>query len=364
MQTQKVIINIVDQLSSVNFGIWHAAIASAETLHNKFGVKSILVAPVSDFEFNNKTFPNVEVIRIENTGIKNAKKFFLNFKPENTLVVSHGAWQFATKWGNFAKKAGFTWIYTPHGMLEPWSMSQKKLKKWLYFNLIESKLAQNADLVRAVGKPEFINLSKTFSKVKLITNGIYLSDILPFNKPERPIQVLFLARLHSKKGILPLMEAWKKSKLSGNQEFILKIAGTDDGELPKVMDFLQQNSGLNIEFLGPQFGKEKKELLIDSHFYILPSLSEGFPVSVIEAMAAGLVPIITNGCNFPEAFENNLAIETSQNIDHLTATINELTNWTQIEREKLALKCQLFVQKHYTWEQIAEQQFNTFFHKP
>jgi glycosyltransferase involved in cell wall biosynthesis len=363
MQNQKVVINIVDQLSSVNFGIWHAAIASAEAMLKLFNIKSVLVAPVSDFEFNAEKFPFVEVYRIEKTGTDQAKEFLKKFDPETTVVATHGAWQFPTKWGDCAKSLGFSWIYTPHGMLEPWSMSQKRLKKWIYFNLIESILAKKATLIRAVGKPEAINLSKDFSNVKLIANGIYMSDILPIEKPNAPIQILFLARLHVKKGIMPLLESWKSSKLAGNSNYVLKIAGTDDGELQKVTDFISQNPGLNVEFLGPQFGEEKRKLLMNSHFYILPSLSEGFPVSVIEAMAAGLVPIITKGCNFPEAFENGLGIETTQNLEVLIATLNDLLNWHQLQREKMAENCQTFVREHYTWEKIAEQQFKAFFPK-
>jgi len=361
MDSQKVVINIVDQLSSVNFGIWNAAIASAETLSKTYSVRSILVAPVSTFEFNKEKYPFIEVIRVEKTGLGNAKAFFQNFNSQSTIVASHGAWQFPTKWGNCAKTLGFTWIYTPHGMLEPWSMNQKKIKKWLYFNLIESKLANNASFIRAVGKPEAENLSRHFPRVKLIANGIYASDIIPIEKPTVPIQILFLARLHIKKGISPLLESWKKSKLANTPNFVLKIAGTDDGEQQKVKFFLNQNPELNIEFLGPQFGEEKQKLLRNSHFYILPSLSEGFPVSVIEAMAAGLIPIITEGCNFPEAIENGLAIETSQNVVMLISTLNALINWSEQEREIRAEKCQLFVKEHFTWEQVAEKQYKTYF---
>jgi len=355
------VINIVDQLSSVNYGIWHAAIASSEALFKNHGVKSILVAPDSDFKFDGDKFPFIQVERVSNLGKEGAKIFLKQFDPSQTVVASHGAWQFPTRWGKWAKDLGFTWIYTPHGMLEPWSMSQKKIKKWLYFNLIESRLVQNADFIRAVGKPEAENLKRSFKNVKLIPNGVYPSDISPIEKPKKPIQILYLARLHSKKGVVPLLHGWKASALDKNSNYLLTIAGTDDGEEQKVKSFLIENKGINARFIGPQFGEEKTDLLSKSHFYILPSLSEGFPTSVVESMAAGMVPIITKGCNFPEALENGLAIETSQTIEDICQTLNTLLSISEVERIEMAIKAQDFIQQNYVWDKIALLQFELMF---
>ena len=133
MPEEKIVINIVDQLSPVNYGIWNAAIATAEPLFKIYGVKTILVAPESEFDFPSKQYPFVELIRLKSLKKDSALAFFKKYSTKNTLVASHGAWQYPTKWGYWAKKMGFNWVYTPHGMLEPWSMSQKKLKKAIYF---------------------------------------------------------------------------------------------------------------------------------------------------------------------------------------------------------------------------------------
>ena len=209
MSGEKLVINIVDQLSTVNFGIWHAAIATAEALKRDHNVRSILLAPESDFEIEPEKFPFVEVIRLAGVGKRDAEFFLKGFDSSKTTIATHGAWQFPTKWGSWAKSLGFDWIYTPHGMLEPWSMQQKPLKKWLYFNLFELKMARKANFVRAVGKPEGENLAKIFPRVHLIPNGVYSADIMDVDKPDSPIQVLYLARLHHKKGVIPLVESWK-----------------------------------------------------------------------------------------------------------------------------------------------------------
>lgn len=357
MPDTKLIINLVDQFSKVNFGIWHAAIATAEALKTRHDIDTILVAPRTREKFDTKRFPFVRFISVEDLSISGADVFFSQWDVTTTVVASHGTWQFPTRWGEEAKKLGFRWIYTPHGMLEPWSMGQKWLKKKLYFEMAEKPMGRKADVVRAVGSPEAENLKKHFAKVKLIPNGVYASDLLPLERNASPTTFLYLARLHLKKGVMLLVEGWKASLLWKNADYQLLIAGTDDGEKVKLELFLKENPAGNIRFIGPQFGDAKRKLLTESHFYILPSLSEGFPVSVLEAMAAGLVPVITRGCNFPEAMAENLAIETYPNAKEIGQTLDEILQIPEDQRLAKAAECQRFVEEKYLWDGIAEVQF-------
>ena len=360
MKEVKIVINLVDQLSSVNFGIWHAAIATSPSLSEKFGVRSILVVPKTGFEFDRKAFPHTEPVFLDKTDAASAAQFFAGFSKEHTIVVSHGAWRFPTKWGNQAKKMGFVWVYTPHGMLEPWSMSQKKWKKTIYFHCIEKRLALNADGVRAVGLPEAENLRKHFPMVRCIPNGIYPSDILDLEKPQIPLTFLFLGRLHHKKGIMQLLAAWEESAFLNNPDCRLIVAGTPDGEEGKVAAWKAANPESNVEITGPVFGEKKRNILSLSQFYVLPSLSEGFPVSVVEAMAAGLIPLITKGCNFPEVFTENLGIEISPNVPDIADGLLQAWVISEMMPEKfkaMSERNRRFVQEHFNWETIADQQF-------
>lgn len=235
-------------------------------------------------------------------------------------------------------------------------MKQKWLKKALYFHLVEKPLASRASSIRAVGSPERDNLLHYFKNVTLVPNGVYETDFEALDRPESPITFLYLARLHYKKGVMPLVEGWKSSLLSQRQDYQLLIAGTDDGEKEKLESFLEAHPGSNIRFLGPQFEESKRKLLQLSHYYILPSQSEGFPTSVLEAMAAGLVPVITQGCNFPEAITSNRAIETSISKEDICDTLNEILQIPENERMKKASLCQQYVKENYSWSGIAGKQ--------
>src|SRR5690606_2109470 len=148
--------------------------------------------------------------------------------------------------------------------------------------------------VRAVSRPEKANLEKQLGRgVTLVENGVTLPEDLP-PKDDQETLFLFMARLHYKKGVAPLVRAWKRV-MDGAGEKTLVIAGPDEGELEKIRPLLTGN----VRYIGAVYGKEKEDWLKRSHYYFLPSFSEGFPTSVLEAMSYGLTPLITAGCNFP-----------------------------------------------------------------
>ncbi len=107
-----------------------------------------------------------------------------------------------------------------------------------------------------------------------------------------------------KKGIVPLVKAWLQSALLNNTACRLIIAGPDEGELPLIQSLI--TDATNIEYIGMVSGDAKDKLLASASYYLLPSFSEGFPTSLLEAMEKGAIPVITRGCNFNEVFEQNI----------------------------------------------------------
>jgi glycosyltransferase involved in cell wall biosynthesis len=204
-----------------------------------------------------------------------------------------------SQWLKAAAAAGFTTVYTPHGMLEPWSMQQKALKKQAYFWWRERSPASTAQCIRAVSRPESERLQERFpkSEIRYIPNGAPLAFHTP-DFTQRPYRVLFVGRLHHKKAIVPLVKAWRQWKPSP-EAWQLHIAGPDEGELDTMRPFL----GEGVHYHGAVYGDEKKRLMQSAHAFALPSFSEGFPTSVVEALGYGLMPLISEGCNFPEAIE-------------------------------------------------------------
>jgi len=349
------IIHIVDNLLPVNFGIWNAAISPSEVLEKTYGIKSECWFP---FDSRNGNLPNsIKGVELKSLTFSELKKRIDSESPDpsTTLIMTHGAWQYPTRWGSRLSKMGFQWWYVPHGMLEPWSMNQKRLKKWLYFNLIEKKLTENAKLIRAVGKPEQKNLERLFSRdITLIPNGIEAKSLKLEKSFSFPRKFLFMSRLHSKKGIIPLVNAWYSSTLSGSPNFELIIAGPDDGELNNLQQVMSLHPEENVIYKGAEYGEEKKKLLASAHFFLLPSQSEGFPTSIPEAMQYGIIPIFSEGCNFPEAFEAEMAIKTSTDVESIKISLEHSSKLDEQLLSDWSKRISTFVKEKYSLPVIAK----------
>ena len=357
--SSKRIINIIDSLRPVNYGIWNAALSTASILREKYMVESVCWHPEND---DSGILPeNVKSWTYNQSTINNLSKLETDYElnPKQDIIISHGAWRYPTKLGVSLKQRGYFWVYTPHGMLEPWSLQQKKWKKYFYFHLIEKKIAKKADYVRAVGTPESINLSAYFNNVITIPNGVpKLKGI--YQKDETKVVFLFMARLHHKKGVLALVNAWATSFLNNKTGYQLVIAGPDDGELKNLLKLLNQIKSTNIDFRGAVYGDEKNTLLKQSHFYVLPSQSEGFPTSILETMQYGIIPIITEGCNFPETFENKLAVKIGVGMDEIQKGIEKCSTIPKDIKEGIGTRCIEFIDRNYTLQAIANNQMKTY----
>ena len=355
------IINIVDRLDRVNFGIWNAAIATVRNLQENHGIASEIWFPeetreAAEEELNGarpRGLPALDRDALE------AAVLDARLDPARDVIVSHGCWQYPTRWGQLLKRRGYAWLAVPHGMLEAWSLSQKRIRKILYFHVLEKRALLLADRIRAVGQPERVNLRKVFGeRVVWIPNGV------PSRAGTRNEGVkangrifLFMARLHHKKGIIPLLEAWKASSLADRTDCELKIAGPDDGELVALERFLKENKAMsNVRYLGPVYGDEKAKLLQRSHFYVLPSHSEGFPTSVLEAMQAGMVPIITPGCNFPEAIEAGPGIAIRTDVPSIQAGLEQALALKDADYATVSRLAVELIESRYTHSRIAEEQ--------
>jgi glycosyltransferase involved in cell wall biosynthesis len=345
-------INIVDRFDQINFGIWNAALSTANILRENYNVNSQLWYP------SKGALPpdlNYQVEYVPLDSLKRLPKI-----PDDSIIISHGAWRFPTRLGYNLKKSGYKWMYVPHGNFEPWSISHKAYKKYLYFSLIEHPLSLKADVVRAVSYPEMQRLQRMYPFVELIPNGCNPPIDSFCNKwnNKEPIIFLYIARIHKVKGILPLIQAWKKSSLNQKSNFQLVIAGPDDGLLQQVLSEIQGIE--NIHYVGAVYGVEKAELLKKAHFFISPSFSEGFSTGIVEAMQYGTIPIISEGCNFPEVFQENLGFKAEPDENSIITALEKIIRIDPVHLNDISERCRAFSSQNYSLKKIASLQYQCF----
>lgn len=191
-------------------------------------------------------------------------------------------------WWAFQKKIPY--IITPRGMLEPWIMAHNPWKKKAALFLYQKKAIQRAAHIHATAQMEADNIRALgFSNpISIIPNGIDLREVKEVKKYYGSKKIIFLSRIHPKKGIELLLEAWRNIDTN---DWSLAIAG--NGEAAYISTLTQSAQDLkNVHFVGEQYGEAKWDFLRSADIMVLPTHSENFGIAVAEALAVG-VPVIT-----------------------------------------------------------------------
>lgn len=283
------------------------------------------------------------------------------------VVHIHGLWQRQTRiGGRVALHSNVPYLVAAHGMVEPWAMKQKSIKKAIYLRLIERHILRNASCLHALTRPEIQYLKELAPKtpVAWVPNGVDLQPLenlparsnveLEFPQIAGKFTLLFLSRLHVKKGLDMLAQGLSKTWGSRNDWHLL-VAGTEDGagqEFAREMNSL----GLiqNLTMVGHVGGEKSRSMWAAANAFILPSRSEGFSMAVLEALAARVPAIITTACHFPELAANQAGIVCEPEIESIASALETIkTGMSETDRSQMAERGRQLVERDYTWQSQA-----------
>ena len=376
------------------------------------------------------------------------------------LLHLHGLWQYPSVATRRQWKLNKTpYLISPRGMLDRWALANSRWKKrlaaWLFENAVMRDAAclhalcqAEADAIRAYGLKQ---------RIEVVPNGVELPEELTTEDTESTEgrrRLLFLGRIHPKKGLVGALRAWadiqnSKSEIHNSKQWQFVIAGWDQGgheeelkslcrelglrfkeaklttedtecteveaglrlagqagaafsnptpsELvqdyesaslirsasgPEHSESLKLNSyklktqlaldiqgglrpengssrrltlpDVDVVFFGSAFGEEKEALLRSAEAFILPSFSEGLPMSVLEAWAYGLPVVMTPECNLPEGFASGAALEIRNSVGGFEG-MRTLIEMTDQDRAAMGLRGRRLVEERFTWPKVAAQ---------
>jgi len=287
--------------------------------------------------------------------------------PQHDIVHIHGLWQFPLSYAaSVARYKKVPYFCQVHGMLGPWAVNHHGFRKRIYAFLWERANLNHANTVICVTPQEtqeavnFGIKAPTF----VIPNGVErnkLDSIPPRSqfrnknpKFANKFIILFLGRLHPKKGIDALIKAYGRLfQKPGNTHLIIAGPEEDQGYVKRLRGLVgKQNLSSGVTFLGPVYDKAKWELLSGSDLFVLPSKGEGFSVAVLEAMAASLPVVITRECHFPEIETNGAGCIFDGDVDSLVLAISKILV-DERRAHEMGERGRQMVQSKYHWEAIA-----------
>ncbi len=288
------------------------------------------------------------------------------------LAHTFGLWTFfsiATR--QWSRRRGAPYLVTPQGMLDAWALHHSGWKKRIAGTLFERSHLEGAACLHAVCESEAAAMRAYGLKnpISIIPNGVTLPalreecrDKFAFEDqvPAGSKVLLYLGRLHPKKGLANLLRAWatvaaRNRSLSGS--WVLLIAGWDQGGHLQELQALaaELEVAASVRFIGPLFAGAKAAALYRADAFVLPSLSEGLPLTVLEAWAHGLPVIMTPACNLPEGFAAGAAISAEPQPSSLAAALTALFEASDTERHNMGSHGRALVEQKFTWPQAARQ---------
>jgi glycosyltransferase involved in cell wall biosynthesis len=290
------------------------------------------------------------------------------------ILSTHGLWKYCSvasrRWhGRTARP----YIVHPHGMLEPWALQNAGLKKRIAALLYENQHLRGAACFRALCEPEAQSIRSYGMRnpICVIPNGVDLptrfqdsgfgvqdSELMRFAGGRKVL--LYLGRLHPKKNLANLIRAWKQALNSGRSSregWVVAIAGWDQAGYERELKKLTSDYGLSasIRFLGPLFGQNKDAAFHACDAFVLPSLSEGLPMTVLEAWAHAKLVLITPECNLPEGFAAGAALQIGTALEEIATGLRQLTEMSDEDRRVMGNRGRTLVATKFSWPQIGEQ---------
>jgi len=284
------------------------------------------------------------------------------------IIHCHGVWDTMLHVAaESARRRGTPIVVTPHGMLDPWSLSQGRLRKLAALRVGGAgRMLRGASLLHTLNADERTLIAPLglSAPCHTIPNGVFVEQIDPLPDAGRfrashpalgddPF-VLFLSRIHMKKGLDILGKAFVVlSKRCPNARLV--VAGPDDGATPALLEPIRAASLENrTHLVGPIYGPGKYHALRDAACFCLPSRQEGFSMAITEAMGCRTPVVISDQCHFPEVADAGagavVGLDPVAVADACAQFVNDTT-----ARDEAGRRGRSLVMSRYTWPSIGEQ---------
>ena len=300
----------------------------------------------------------------------NASRYLSNLvATEFDLIHNHGLWMFPNVYARQATvKHQLPLVVAPIGMLESWSLKYSRHKKFVAWFLYEKKNLDSATAFQATSAEEIISIRQLGYQqpIALIPNGvdiplleylpsrITLSDLFPSIANHK--WLLFLSRIHPKKGLNNLLYIWQEVARQF-PDWQLIIAGPDSIGYQTTLERLVRELDLNnrVTFTGMLSGEIKASALGNADLFVLPTHSENFGIVIAESLSYGVPVITTKETPWEDLLTYNCGWWVEDNQLAFKTALIEAMELSDSQRQAMGRQGRNMVQEKYSWDYVGKQ---------
>ena len=333
------------------FSVSRLAIALAQA-----GVEVGLWAADQSAETTPLITPQSAVYRIIGTEAEALRAF-----EKADVLHDNGIWlRHHHRFAKLAKRLGIPRVVSTRGMLEPWAMKHKRLKKALAWWLYQRQDLTQAHCLHTTAEIEAQNVRRLGLgvPVRTISNGVDLPEAVtkrrPLARQVKPKIALFLGRIYPVKGLPMLLDAWAQVRPNG---WVLQIAGPDEaGHRGEVENAVSASSlSETISFLGPVSGQAKQSALFEADLFVLPTYSESFGMAIGEALAHGLPVLTTKGAPWQILLEQDCGWWVDATVDGIAEALKQATSQDSETLRAMGARGRELIAGQFDWANVAKQ---------
>jgi len=284
------------------------------------------------------------------------------FAPAFNVVHAHGLWQMPSIYAAWAaSNAGRPLVISPHGMLGADALRFSARRKQGMWKLLQGPAVRGAAMLHATSEKEYQDIRTVGLRqpIAIIPNGIDVPEWTNNVETTRDI-ILSLGRIHPKKGLDRLIQAWARIA-ARHPSFRLVIAGPDEGgHLGELRALAASLKVPRLEFVPAVFGEDKWRLYRSSALFVLPTLDENFAVTVAESLASQTPVISTKGAPWADLETHNCGWWIDHGPEPLADALDLALSLPRETRAAMGEAGRKWMIDAFGWRNIGESMLNAY----